>query len=577
MNTRPLLYLVFSISVSSMRAAPLESTVPPWLRSMGNPEPGSREVFDAFHSKAEPQKTFTPRTEGPLFIPPPAIYPDEFRSFDGKKNNLDDLGAAGQADLRTTTIGYGDGMGTPAGADRFGARAISNLVNAQSGLFPNAVNISSFVWQWGQIVDHDMTLTHTAIPVEEFDIPVPKGDPQFDPRGIGRKVLPFQRSSFTTVNGIREQINANSAFIDASPVYGSDLVRATELRALDGTGHLKTGANNLLPFNVDGFPNQPSARAPGDFFLAGDVRANENSGLTSLHTLLMREHNFWADSIKAGDPTLDDDGVYLRARAIVGAEVQLITYRDFIPILLGPNALTPYAGYNFAIDPRVALVFSTAAFRAGHTLLPPVLLSFNKQGVETGETALGTTFFQPNLIVNNGIEPFLRGLARQIPQEVDAYVIDAVRNFLVGGARAQGFDLASLNIQRGRDNGLPSYNQVRIDYGLTPNASFADMTSNLDIQARLASAYSSPDDVDFWVGGISEDHFNGGLVGETFFTILKEQFQRTRDGDRFWYESYLDPTTLATVQEQTLSIIIKRNAAIRRELQDDAFHVPTAP
>ena len=103
------------------------------------------------------------------------------------------------------------------------------------------------------------------------------------------------------------------------------------------------------------------------------------------------------------------------------------------------------------------------------------------------------------------------------------------------------------------------------------------MTSNLDIQARLASAYSSPDDVDFWVGGISEDHFNGGLVGETFFTILKEQFQRTRDGDRFWYESYLDPTTLATVQEQTVSIIIKRNAAIRRELQDDAFHVPAPP
>jgi hypothetical protein len=79
----------------------------------------------------------------------------------------------------------------------------------------------------------------------------------------------------------------------------------------------------------------------------------------------MREHNFWADTIKAGDPTLDDEGIYQRARAIVGAEIQLITYRDFVPILLGSDALLPYAGYNPAVDPRVSLVFSTAAFRVG--------------------------------------------------------------------------------------------------------------------------------------------------------------------------------------------------------------------
>ena len=102
------------------------------------------------------------------------------------------------------------------------------------------------------------------------------------------------------------------------------------------------------------------------------------------------------------------------------------------------------------------------------------------------------------------------------------------------------------------------------------------MTSNTEFQTRLAAAYpSGPDDADLWMVSLCEDHINGGLVGETFFTILKEQFERTRDGDRFWYEAYLDPTTLATVQAQTLSIIIKRNCPlITRELQDDAFHVP---
>ena len=105
----------------------------------------------------------------------------------------------------------------------------------------------------------------------------------------------------------------------------------------------------------------------------------------------MREHNFWADTIKAGDPTLDDDGIYLRARAIVGAEIELITYRDLIPILLGPDALTPYAGYNSTVDPRTALVFSTAAFRVGHTFLPPVLMRRRNRALwSSGSTKTAT-------------------------------------------------------------------------------------------------------------------------------------------------------------------------------------------
>ncbi|MEO7952241.1 MAG: peroxidase family protein [Spartobacteria bacterium] len=535
----------------------------------------SRTIYDAFHSFA-PNKTAVPLMQAPILVAP-AIFPTEFRSVDGSGNNPTNLGTAGTTILRKTPNGYGDGISTPAGSTRKGTREISNLVNAQAQVFPNSDNISSYVWQWGQFTDHDLSIIKSANPAEIFNIPVPLGDPQFDPQSRGNKTLPFQRSNWTMVDGVRQQINANSAFLDASQIYGNDNARMKTMRANDGTGRLATSDGNLLPFNVKGLPNQPQSQPgkvinPADFFLAGDVRANETAGLTAMQTLFMREHNFWADSIKAANPTFTDDQVFFRARAIVNGETQLITYRDFLPIVLGPNALPPYLGYNSAVDPRVAIEFSTAGFRVGHTFLPPVLMRLNSKGRPTpGDIALGATFFEPQLTVNGGIETFLRGLAKQVPQQVDAYVIDAVRNFIFLGT--QGFDLPSLNMQRGRDHGLGSYNQVRIGYGLAPKATFAEMTSNLDFQARLASAYNSPDDVDLWVGGLTEDHVNGGQVGETFFAIIKDQFERLRDGDRFWYESYLDADTLATVQQQTLGAIIKRNTTISREMQDEVFHV----
>ena len=210
-------------------------------------------------------------------------------------------------------------------------------------------------------------------------------------------------------------------------------------------------------------------------------------------------------------------------------------------------------------------------------MLPANLRLLNKRNVATANMVLGQTIFQPNLITTSGLEPWLRGLAQDKAEANDGYVISDIRNFLVGGTGPAGFDLIALDIQRGRDQGLPGYNQVRIDFGLPPKATFTEMTSDMFLQQQLALSYSSPDDVDAMIGGMVEDHVNGGQVGETFAAILKDQFERSRDGDRFWYESYLDPTTLATVQSQTLSGIIKRNCpAIGAEMQSDVFHVPAA-
>ena len=504
-------------------------------------------------------------------------FPHEFRTLDGTENNLakPTWGSAGIALLRVTTLDYGDGVGSPAGFDRASAREISNAVAVQDEAVPNRKRASDFLWQWGQFLDHDIDLTVPATPAEPFDIPVPTGDPFFDPLETGTAVILLDRSSFTTVAGIRQQLNDITSYIDASNVYGSNPVRARELRTLDSTGRLKTSPGRLLPFNVHGFPNMPDANDPA-FFLAGDVRANEHVGLTAVHTLFVREHNRWTWLFRHLFPALSGEEIYQRARAIVGAEMQAITYNEFLPVLLGPDALAPYTGYNPEVNASITNIFSTAAYRFGHSLLSPVLLRLRRNGqpIPAGNLALKDAFFNPDEILNQGIEPLLRGLASQVAQDVNTLLIDDVRNFLFGPPGTGGFDLAALNIQRGRDHGLPGYNQVRIDFGLPPAASMADISSDLEVQANLASVYDSVAEIDIWVGGLAEDHVPGALVGETFFTILKDQFERLRDGDRFWYERSLPPFWQQVVERRTLARIIRQNTRIGRELQHNVFIVP---
>ena len=398
---------------------------------------------------------------------------------------------------------------------------------------------------------------------------VPAGDPHFDPFNTGMEVIGLNRSTYEVDgSGVRQQMNQITTWIDASNVYGSNTARADELRMLDGTGRLKVGAGNLLPFNVSGFPN---AGGPDpSLFLAGDIRANEQNGLVALHTLFMREHNYWATVL--GATPLTGDQIYEIARMIVGAEMQAITYREFLPALLGRNALPHYSAYDSNVDARIANVFSTASYRFGHSMLSATLLRLDAslQEIPDGHIALRDAFFNPQAIIDLGIDPLLRGLSRQRAQAVDAKVVDDVRNFLFGPPGAGGFDLVSLNIQRGRDHGIPSYNQVRIDYGLPPRTSFAEINPDPDVQQALASVYASVDDVDAWVGGLAEPQTQR-MVGETVATVLIDQFRRLRDGDAYYYERTLSPQMARFIKRQILSRIIRRNTGIGSELQRNVF------
>lgn len=510
---------------------------------------------------------------------PPAAGPG-LRTIDGAGNNpfRDDVGAAGTALLRLTEPAYGDGIATLAGQDRPSARAITNAVCAQEEVRPNPRRISDFLWQWGQFLDHDIDLTDGTDPPEPAPISVPEGDPFFDPTGTGEATIDLNRSVYDPETGEedpRQQLNEITAWIDASNVYGSDIERAEALRANDGTGRLRTSARNLLPFNEDGLPNAGGPSA--ELFLAGDVRANEQVGLTAMHTLFVREHNRLADEIREDDPNLSGDQVYERARQIVGAQMQVITYQEFLPALLGDEAISPYEGYDPELDARIANIFSTGAYRFGHSALSPLLLRLDGNGEEiaAGHLALRDAFFAPQRITDEGgIGPVLRGLAAQVCQSIDPYVIDDVRNFLFGPPGGGGFDLAALNIQRGRDHGLPSYNDARREFGLRPAVTFGDVTDDPEIAGRLASVYADVEDIDLWVGGLSETPVAGGMVGELFHAVLTEQFEALRDGDRLWYARTLGANRRQQVEATRLSDIIRRNTNIGDEIPDDVFHVP---
>ena len=507
-----------------------------------------------------------------------AQYPS--RTIDGSGNNQADptMGAAFTYLKRATAVGYDDGYSVPAGPTRPSARAISNMVSAQAGAMPNAAGLSDMLWQWGQFLDHDIDLTESAKPAESFDIQVPPGDPFFDPTFTGTQVIPLSRSLYgLDADGVRQQINEITAWIDASMVYGSDQARALELRTLDGTGRLKTQATavgELLPFNVNGLPNAPTSMDP-TLFLAGDVRANEQNGLTALHTLFVREHNALATLIYFTFPTLGGDQIYEFVRMMVGAEIQAITYNEFLPALLGEYAIPAYRGYDAAVDGSIMNEFSGAAFRFGHTMLPPQLMRLDggMQTIPDGHIALRDAFFNPDEILTLGIEPLLRGLSAQPAQAIDTRVIDDVRNFLFGPPGAGGFDLASLNMQRGRDHGLVDYNSMREEFGLPRFATFGEFGDDFLAWIGLGFLYSDIDNVDPWIGMLTEDKAPFSQLGGLAHVIVAEQFTKLRDGDRYWYQNVLSGALQRWVNTQTLAVIIRRNTTIGFEIPDDVFRV----
>ncbi|MBK8501862.1 MAG: T9SS type A sorting domain-containing protein [Saprospiraceae bacterium] len=297
------------------------------------------------------------------------------------------------------------------------------------------------------------------------------------------------------------------------------------------------------------------------------MRANENPFLTSIHTLFVREHNRICDEIKAANPDWTDEQIYQYARKLVGGQIEAIVYHEWLPTL-GVN-MPEYSGYSPSINPGIMNVFSTAAYRYGHTTIGTDFVMMDGQGkyLPGGENMeLRQLFFNPGFISpsTNGVEGFLAGMSTVHTQEFDCHVIDDLRNFLFGPPGAGGLDLVSLNINRGRDRGLTDYNTVRAEFGMPKISSFNQLSSDPLLNQHFASVYKSVDLIDPWAGMLAEEHMDGSLFGITAQTILKEQFTSLRDGDRFFYE--VDPVLSSEektfIRNTRLADVIRRNTSI---------------
>lgn len=501
----------------------------------------------------------------------------EIRTFDGSNNNLAHpaWGAAGTQLLRKTPVGYEDGVsslavrGDPVSTN---PRNISNLVCLQAAPQPNDRGLSNFMWAWGQFLDHEIDLTEPT--GDAVDITTPTDDPVLANGTISFNRSIFDEASGTDAGNPRQQINQISAYIDATNVYGPNTLRASALRLFDGTGRLKvsTGLNGdiFLPYNVPGLQNASlPGIEPASLFVAGDIRCNEHAVLTCMHTLFVREHNRLCLEIEAYNPRLvgNDEAIYQLARKVVGGFMQAITYNEFLPALLG-DSLAPYSGYKNDVNASIANIFSTAAYRLGHSMLSSVLFSD-----KVGRTLrLRDTFFNPRAVTYYDLDPFFRALATERMQEINLRIVEDVRSFLFGPPENGNLlDLAALNIQRGRDHGLPGYNACRVAYGLAAKADYPPEQAS---ELEQIYGVGNVGNMDPWIGALAEDHPFGSSVGELINAVLKDQFERLQDGDRFWYESDPDLTDewKQVISNTRLSDIIRRNSDLI-DIQDDVFRV----
>ncbi|XP_074513622.1 eosinophil peroxidase-like [Sebastes fasciatus] len=443
---------------------------------------------------------------------------------------------------------------------------------------------------FGQWTDHDMTFTphspvirsfNTGIDCEKscertepcFPIQIPRNDPRFGRNS--KECIPFFRSSAACGSGntghvfgastVRQQMNSLTAFIDAGQVYGADDVKARFLRNLTSDKGLlrvnsqyEDNGRELLPFA----PMASSicanrARITKDVnavevpcFVAGDERTNEHIGLTAVHTLFMREHNRLARALAKLNPHWDGETLYQESRKIMGGYSQVLTYRDYLLHIVGPDFITShlstYPGYDENVDPRIANVFATAAYRFAHLMVQPFMFRLNEQYQEHQDypsPLLHKAFFTPwRITFEGGVDPIIRGLvgSKAKLNTQDNMLSDELRERLFQFSSQLALDLASLNLQRGRDHGLPGYNEWRKFCGLSQPRNRRELSKvlkNRKLAKELISLYRKPDNIDVWLGGVAEPFVPGGRVGPLFACLIATQFQKVRQGDRFWWEN----------------------------------------
>uniref|UniRef100_A0A2P2HZE6 Peroxidasin-like n=3 Tax=Hirondellea gigas TaxID=1518452 RepID=A0A2P2HZE6_9CRUS len=552
----------------------------------------------------------------------------KYRTIDGTCNNMDNpiWGSSLTGFQRLLPPIYENGFNSPVGWSKtkvyYGyfkpsPRLVSTRIMSNEASSPDE-QCTHMLMQWGQFLDHDIDHALPSISTESFREGIdcrrscaysapcfPIEIPYDDPRVYRHRCMEFTRSSAVCGSGMtsvffntvlpREQINQLTSFIDASQVYGSSYSETQQLRNFtDNLGEMRIGISMpsgkpLMPFS-GGAPidcRRDHGESAIDCFLAGDVRANEQTALLGMHTIWFREHNRIAKDLKRVNPHWDGDTIFHETRKILGSLMQHITYKHWLPHILGHKAMAqlgPYKGYDPTVNPTISNSFATAAFRFGHTLVNPMLHRLNAtfQPTRHGHLPLHKAFFSPwRLVQEGGVDPLMRGLLATPAKlkKAGQFLNTELTEKLFRSAHEVALDLAAINIQRGRDHALPGYLEWRKYCNLSEPNSFDDLRQDIrsdEVRRKLHQLYGHPGNVDVWVGGLLEDVVEGGRVGPTLACILADQFRRLRDGDRFWYEnpSIFKPEQLLQIRRMTLGRILCSGGDDIQDVTKNVFILP---
>jgi len=246
--------------------------------------------------------------------------------------------------------------------------------------------------------------------------------------------------------------------------------------------------------------------------IAGDARVNENIGLTGIHDIWHAEHNRNVATIKStfglvpnliagmwdgtytafaepgvrasfpGAPVAEvwtGEMLFQAAKLITEATYQHFNFEEYIR-KISPN-IGDFQGYNISLDASISAEFASAVYRFGHSMLGETISFKDSRGVLTQRNLLDA-FLNPTSYAINTAAQLARGTTQQVGNEIDEWITDALRNHLAG----QKLDLATANLVRGRDAGVPSLNDVRHSLfqqtgmpDLYPYASWSEFGDNL--------------------------------------------------------------------------------------------------
>jgi hypothetical protein len=604
-----------------------------------------------------------------------AAVPFPVESLDGGGNNTANptWGQSNRPYLRVAPTAYADGISAPATGPN--TRYVSNRLfnDSNQNLFSER-RVTQWGWTWGQFLDHTFGLRQeTGTGATQANIPFNSADPleRFtnDLGSIGFTRTATSPGTGTSTSNPRQQNNTTSTYINAFSVYGGTNTRLDWLRAGTLDGNPTNNSASLLLSN--GYLPRRTARGnaatapvmavdgrllanPNSAMVAGDVRANENIALTATHTLFAREHNRIVSLLPS---TLSQEDKFQIARRIVIAEQQYITYNEWLPAM--GVALPKYTGYKSNVNATLSNEFATVGYRVHSQIHGEFEIEtnvsrysaadldfFRAQGVEVVVDGadvvlgipLGVAFFNPDLMQRLQEGPLLSSLVEsqykndeQIDNQLRSVLfqvpVSGNPDCLDGDTLPQCFrgvaDLGAIDIERGRDHGIPKYNALRAAYGLPAKTSFTAITGestdsfpagsgvdnpnslditalrNIDggpvpdpaddgpdravgetrrstVAARLRGIYGSVNNVDAFAGMVAEPHVAGTEFGELQLAIWTRQFQNLRDGDRFFFGndqglSYI-LSTYGIDYRRTLGQIITGNTDLN-EAADNVFLV----